>query len=112
MTDLVFLFQFETPSSTAETLFSIVNGDEIYATFALLDEKQTGGDLVPIIHGIYLGSFIAIFTIVVLNLLIALFTNAYDAVKVSTVLPAKSDNDFMFCLQSYQELVSDRSLVY
>ena len=63
-----------------------MNGDEIYATFALLDEKQTGGDLVPLIHGIYLGSFIAIFTIVVLNLLIALFTNAYDAVKVSNTI--------------------------
>ena len=29
-----------------------------------------------------------------------------------TVLPAKSDSDFMFCLQSYQGLINDRSLVY
>ena len=29
-----------------------------------------------------------------------------------TVVPAKSDSDFMFCLQSYQELIIDRSLVY
>ena len=29
-----------------------------------------------------------------------------------TVLPAKSDNDVMFCLQSYQGLRIDRSLVY
>ena len=29
-----------------------------------------------------------------------------------TVLPAKSDSDAMFCLQSYQGLVSDKSLVY
>ena len=29
-----------------------------------------------------------------------------------TVLPAMSDNDFMFCLQSYQGLKIDRSLVY
>ena len=28
-----------------------------------------------------------------------------------TVLPAKSDNDFMFCLQSYQGIIIDRSLV-
>ena len=28
------------------------------------------------------------------------------------VVPAKSDNDIMFCLQSYQGLVIDRSLVY
>ena len=32
--------------------------------------------------------------------------------KYSTVLPAKSDSDFMFCLQSYQGLIIDRSLVY
>ena len=31
---------------------------------------------------------------------------------LSTVLPAKSDGDFMFCLQSYQGLIIDRSFVY
>ena len=30
----------------------------------------------------------------------------------ATVLPAKSDSDVMFCLQSYQGLRIDRSLVY
>ena len=29
-----------------------------------------------------------------------------------TVLPAKSDSDIMFCLQSYQGQTIDRSLVY
>ena len=29
-----------------------------------------------------------------------------------TVLPAKSDSDFMISLQSYQGLIVDRSLVY
>ena len=33
-------------------------------------------------------------------------------IMVLTVLPAKSDRDFMFCLQSYQGLIIDRSLVY
>ena len=31
---------------------------------------------------------------------------------LATVLPAKSDSDFMFCLQSYHGLRIDRSLVY
>ena len=31
---------------------------------------------------------------------------------IITVLPAKSDNDVMFCLQNYQGLIIDRSLVY
>ena len=30
----------------------------------------------------------------------------------TTVLPAKSDSDVMFCLQSYQGLIIDISLVY
>ena len=29
-----------------------------------------------------------------------------------TVLPAKSDSGVMFCLQSYQGFIIDRSLVY
>ena len=31
---------------------------------------------------------------------------------VVTVLPAKSDSDIMFCLQSYQGFIIARSLVY
>ena len=31
---------------------------------------------------------------------------------LDTVLPAKSDSDVMFCLQSYQGLRIDKSLVY
>ena len=31
---------------------------------------------------------------------------------MGTVLPAKSDSDVMLCLQSYQGLIIDRSLVY
>ena len=33
-------------------------------------------------------------------------------VAATTILPAKSDSDVMFCLQSYQGLRIDRSLVY
>ena len=32
--------------------------------------------------------------------------------RVTNVLPAKSDSDVMFCLQSYHGLIIDRSLVY
>ena len=30
----------------------------------------------------------------------------------TTVLPAKCDSDIMFCLESYQRPIIDRSLVY
>ena len=39
-------------------------------------------------------------------------SNSRCAVKQDTVVPTKSDSDDMFCLQSYQELVIDKSLVY
>ena len=77
-------FQFATLNDAATTLFALINGDEIYATFAMLDAKKTGGSLlIPIIYKIYIGTYVAIFTIIVVNLLIALFTNAYDSIKVT-----------------------------
>ena len=30
----------------------------------------------------------------------------------TTILPAKSDSDVMFCLQCYQRLITDKSLVH
>ena len=36
----------------------------------------------------------------------------WNVISSITILPAKSDSDDMFCLQSYQELVIDKSLVY
>ena len=35
-----------------------------------------------------------------------------DKCYTCTVVPTKSDSDVMFCLQSYQGLIIDRSLVY
>ena len=37
---------------------------------------------------------------------VTFWTELPGLVKVSTVLPAKSDSDAMFCLQSYQDLES------
>ena len=39
-------------------------------------------------------------------------TRVVTVVQYTTVLPAKSDRDFMFCLQSYQRLIIDRLLEY
>ena len=36
---------------------------------------------------------------------VTFWTELPGLVKVSTVLPAKSDSDAMFCLQSYQGLI-------
>ena len=42
-------------------------------------------------------------------------TNVYtphELTRIDTVLPAKSDSDVLFCLQNYQGLRIDISLVY
>ena len=39
-------------------------------------------------------------------------TNYNKAFNLHIILPAKSDSEVMFCLQSYQGLIIDRSLVY
>ena len=39
-------------------------------------------------------------------------TIALSLYNIGTVLSAKNDSDFMFCLQKYQGLIIDRSLVY
>lgn len=73
--------KFQTPWSAAETLFSIINGDEIYATLAIQESSKSGGPWVFWFSKFYLGIYVAVFTIVVINLLIALFMSAYEAIK-------------------------------
>ena len=43
---------------------------------------------------------------------IFIFTHDTQMMYKGTVLPAKSGSDVMFCLQNYQGLEIDRSLVY
>ena len=47
-----------------------------------------------------------------LNTFVILTLSVLSENSQSTVLPAKSDSDVMFCLQSYKGLRIDRSLVY
>ncbi|XP_045165455.2 mucolipin-3-like [Mercenaria mercenaria] len=73
--------KFRTPESAAETLFAMVNGDEIYATIAILENEKTGGDWVWWFSKFYIGAYIAIFTVVVINLLIAIYMSAYESIR-------------------------------
>ncbi|XP_060596971.1 mucolipin-3-like [Ruditapes philippinarum] len=76
--------KFDKLSTTAETLFSLINGDEMFASFAYLKKEEAGDQ-----QNIYLFSrviifvYVIIFTLFVLNLLIALFNSAYEVVKKS-----------------------------
>ncbi|XP_060561052.1 mucolipin-3-like [Ruditapes philippinarum] len=73
--------KFRTPETAAETLFSMVNGDEIFTTLAMLETNKIGGKWVWWFSRVYFGAYIAIFTIVVINLLIAIYMSAYESIR-------------------------------
>ncbi|KAM3839644.1 mucolipin-2 isoform 1-T1 [Vipera latastei] len=70
--------KFEDMNTVAECLFSLVNGDDMFATFAQIQQKST---TVWLFSRLYLYSFISLFIYMVLSLFIALITDAYDTIK-------------------------------
>ncbi|NXQ35712.1 MCLN1 protein, partial [Alaudala cheleensis] len=72
--------KFRSLSKVSECLFSLVNGDDMFATFAAL---RPSGALVWLFSQVYLYSFSALFIYMVLSLFIALITGSYDTIKVS-----------------------------
>uniref|UniRef100_A0A3P8TNW3 Mucolipin TRP cation channel 1 n=1 Tax=Amphiprion percula TaxID=161767 RepID=A0A3P8TNW3_AMPPE len=62
-------------------LFSLINGDDMFLTFA---EMEQSGTLVWVFSQIYLYSFISLFIYMVLSLFIALITGAYDTIMAQT----------------------------
>ncbi|XP_035270780.1 mucolipin-2 isoform X4 [Anguilla anguilla] len=70
--------KFEGLSRVAECLFSLVNGDDMFATFAQFQEMSV---LVWVFSRVYLYSFISLFIYMVLSLFIALITDAYETIK-------------------------------
>ncbi|KFQ38848.1 Mucolipin-2, partial [Mesitornis unicolor] len=70
--------KFEDLNTVAECLFSLVNGDDMFATFAQIQQKST---LVWNFSRLYLYSFISMFIYMILSLFIALITDSYDTIK-------------------------------
>ncbi|XP_035509078.1 mucolipin-2 [Morone saxatilis] len=70
--------KFEGLSRVAECLFSLLNGDDMFTTFAQLKDKNI---LVWLFSRAYLYSFISLFIYMVLSLFIALITDAYETIK-------------------------------
>ncbi|XP_029014445.1 mucolipin-1-like [Betta splendens] len=73
--------KFRSLSMVSECLFSLINGDDMFVTFA---EMERSGALVWIFSQIYLYTFISLFIYMVLSLFIALITGAYDAIMAQT----------------------------
>lgn len=70
--------KFRSLNMVAECLFSLVNGDDMFETFAAMQGKS---HLVWMFSRIYLYSFISLFIYMVLSLFIALITDTYDTIK-------------------------------
>ncbi|XP_028454289.1 mucolipin-1 isoform X2 [Perca flavescens] len=73
--------KFRTLSMVSECLFSLINGDDMFVTFA---EMQHSGTLVWVFSQIYLYTFISLFIYMVSSLFIALITGAYDTITAQT----------------------------
>lgn len=86
-TDLTAWPQFRSLSMVSECLFSLINGDDMFVTFAAMQAQQGRSSLVWLFSQLYLYSFISLFIYMVLSLFIALITGAYDTIKVSRAGP-------------------------
>ncbi|XP_071387334.1 mucolipin-1b isoform X2 [Centroberyx affinis] len=73
--------KFRSLSMVSECLFSLINGDDMFVTFA---EMEQSGTLVWIFSQVYLYTFISLFIYMVLSLFIALITGAYDTIMAQT----------------------------
>ncbi|EPY86280.1 mucolipin-1 isoform 1 [Camelus ferus] len=74
--------KFRSLSMVSECLFSLINGDDMFVTFAAMQAQQGRSSLVWLFSQLYLYSFISLFIYMVLSLFIALITGAYDTIKV------------------------------
>ncbi|XP_017137208.1 mucolipin-3 [Drosophila miranda] len=70
--------KFRSLATTSECLFALINGDDMFATFATLSSKATW---LWWFCQIYLYSFISLYIYVVLSLFIAVIMDAYDTIK-------------------------------
>ncbi|KAI1884066.1 hypothetical protein AGOR_G00222560 [Albula goreensis] len=73
--------KFRSLAMVSECLFSLINGDDMYVTFAGM---QGSSPLVWIFSQVYLYTFISLFIYMVLSLFIALITGAYETIKHQT----------------------------
>nr|XP_055199133.1 mucolipin-1 isoform X4 [Nyctereutes procyonoides] len=78
-------WQFRSLSMVSECLFSLINGDDMFVTFAAMQAQQGRSSLVWLFSQLYLYSFISLFIYMVLSLFIALITGAYDTIKHANV---------------------------
>ena len=70
---------------TVESLFCILNGDDLYATFEGIEVHFTLTTTVRLFSKIYFSLFIFLFIYIVLSLFIGIFNHAYESLSVSFI---------------------------
>jgi mucolipin 3 len=71
--------KFRSLSTTSECLFSLINGDDMFATFSVMSSKST---MLWWFSKIYLYSFISLYIYIILSLFISVIMDAYDTIKL------------------------------
>uniref|UniRef100_A0A8C7A1Q4 Mucolipin TRP cation channel 1 n=1 Tax=Nothoprocta perdicaria TaxID=30464 RepID=A0A8C7A1Q4_NOTPE len=84
--------KFRSLSMVSECLFSLINGDDMFVTFA---EMQQNSYLVWLFSQIYLYTFISLFIYMVLSLFIALITGSYETIKCEGETPVSQLHAFI-----------------
>lgn len=70
--------KFRSLSTTSECLFSLINGDDMFATFSIMSNKSV---MLWWYSRIYLYSFISLYIYTILSLFISVIMDAYDTIK-------------------------------
>lgn len=71
--------KFRSISVTSECLFSLINGDDMFATFSIMSEKSL---MIWWFSKFYLYIFICLYIYVVLSLFISIIMDAYETIKI------------------------------
>uniref|UniRef100_A0A914I5N2 Polycystin cation channel PKD1/PKD2 domain-containing protein n=1 Tax=Globodera rostochiensis TaxID=31243 RepID=A0A914I5N2_GLORO len=70
--------KFRTLGESSEALFSLLNGDDMFATFYTISDDNT---IIKVFGTVYIYLFVSLFIYVVLSLFIAIIMDAYEVVK-------------------------------
>ena len=86
--------QFRDPIVTSDCLFSLINGDDMFATYKGMSKAPTAA---YIFSKVYLYIFIALFIYVVLSVFISLISDTYETLHVSSAVPLYSGPPLKCC---------------
>jgi mucolipin 3 len=95
--------KFRSFSSTCECLYSLLNGDDMFATFFSMSQKSK---LLWYISRVYLYVFISLFIYVVLSLFVSVIVDCYETIKgfYENGFPKTDLKLFMEGLEEYSSL--------